>query len=171
MYINKWLFKDFDLKISNFNFQKTIPFCSFSDLDEPNYDLIASSLDILGYDKDMMVFIGQNAPSFGIHINPTDPLQYEQLLNSVQMSFIFDKLHDHKKYIIQSVLAGVMPICNINDTYTKFFGLSKKYGVVLTPQNIAAKVREILDKGRIYQYDIYWKSWNYHQQIKKWQDK
>ena len=47
----------------------------------------------------------------------------------------------------------------------------KKYSVDLKRDNIIAKIKEILDKGYIYQYDIYWKSWKYHNQIQKWNKK
>jgi hypothetical protein len=169
MYIKKWLFKDFKEDVVNYNYYKTVPFCTFSDIKNPNYPLIEETLDYMGYNKDTFVSIGKTTAPFGISVNPLNVKSNNELLNSCQMSFIFDESIDSTPFIIKSVLAGIMPIHSEEYMFSKKLGISK-YSTVLSPNNIIFKIKEILDKGNIFQYDIYWKSWNYHNQVKKWKN-
>lgn len=167
MKISKWLFKDFPENVVNYNYVKTIPFCAFSDTGQENYGMISDVLDSIGYNKELFVSIGKVVPPFGIHAFIEDNNQYNQLLNSCQISFVLQSDLSAKNDIIRSTLAGIMPICNKKFVFSKQLSL-QKYMVDNTVESISSKIKEILDRGHIYKYDIYWKSWKYNNQVKKW---
>lgn len=167
MRINKFIFKDFKEDIVNYNYIKTIPFVTFSDLENPQYDIIEESLNILGYDLDQLVIIGEKPSPFGFKVNPINNKDINELLNSCQFSFVLTDKTNEVNYLIKSVLAGIVPICNINHPLVKNLGL-KSYSTYLQENNIVDLIRKHIYNWHIIRYRTYWLSWKYHNQIKKW---
>lgn len=167
MRINRWLFKDFKENIQNYNYIKTIEFCTFSDLKNPNYELIGKVLDKMSYNKDIFISIGNTKAPFGVTINPQNNKEMNNLLNSCRFSFVLTKDILETKYLIRSVLAGIYPICNLNHVFVKQLGLLK-YATLPDEENILYQIGEILDKKHIFHYDIYHKGYKYFKLINRW---
>lgn len=167
---NQWLFKGFHKEIRNFNYLKSLPFCTFSDLKDPKYELIGNILDEIKFDRNKFINIGQSPGPFGINVNVSDTKQYESLLNSCQFSFIFTTDITETHYLIQSVLAGVIPICNANHCFIKRLGL-QSYATLPDRFNVLDKFGEIMYYKHIYHYRTYKLGWQYWNKIQKWQGK
>ena len=167
--LNKWAFKGFNRNVRNFNYLKTLPFCTFSDQKNPNYDLIEQILDYIKFDKNKFINIGQKQAPFGVTVYPSDEKQYESLLNSCQFSFVFTSDITETHFLIQSVLAGIVPICNFNHLYIKALGL-QRYATRPDLLNVLDKLSEIMYYQHIYHYKTYWLSWKYNNQIQKWRN-
>lgn len=165
--INKWIFKDFKEDIQNYNFQKTLPFCTFSSIKNIDYDLIGEVLDFLKYDRDKFISIGNIQAPFGITIEPENNHVLNQLLNSIEFSFVLTKDISEINYIIKSILAGIIPICHKDLLYLKQMGL-QEYSVYPFKNNIVDKILYMMYHKNSYHYNTYWLSWKYNNQIKKW---
>lgn len=170
MRINKWCFSNFDKDICNFNYIKSLPFCIFSDSSDPNYPLVGNVLDSICYDRDKLVVIGEQSPPFGYHLHIDDNKVYNALLNSCQFSFVLSPLIEDTPYLIQSILAGIIPICNEEHPYIKQLGLSS-YAVDVQKENILDKLVEIKYNQHIFHHKTYWLSWKYYNAVKKFRRK
>lgn len=166
MKLNKWCFYDFKEEICNYNYVKTIPFCTFSESSFQDYRLIGDVLDSIYYDRDKLVVIGDQSPPFGYHVVTDNDKDKNILLNSCQFGFALSPSIKDTNIIIRCVLAGVIPICNEDHPYVKQLGL-KSFSVDLDKQNIIDKLYEIKYNQHIYHHKIYQLSWKYHNRIKK----
>ena len=164
--ISKYFFSNFNEPIQNFHFYKTIPFCTFSDLEDPKYDLIERILDKLSYNKETFVSIGNKTAPFGITVNPTNTKDLETLLNSCQFSFCLTEKTGETDYILRSVLGGIWPICFYKHPYIKKIGLIR-YAVGLDYNEIVSKIKDCVDKRVINDYYIWCLSKKYHRQCQK----
>ncbi len=167
MIINKWFFQYFKSDIKNLNFIKTIPFITWSDLQNPRYELIESVLKKIGYNKDLLISVGQKPAPFGITILPENDDIYNELLNSCNLSFVFAETGKENDYLLKSVLAGVMPICDINHISIKRLGLTS-FAATPDVDSIENKLNEILDKKHIFQYRIWKLSQQYRRKYLRW---
>lgn len=171
MNINKWFFKDFTQDISNLRFLRTIPFCTFSDLKDNNYDLIAKLLDKINLDKNTLISIGIHQAPFGFTINPEDDRDLNVLLNSCKYSFIFTKRQDETNYLLKLILAGVIPICDSSHIFCKRLGLMSFATDCRRYERVLDKMCEIKYHQHIFNYRIALLSWKARNQWKKWQEK
>ncbi len=167
MIINKWYFQKFKEDIQNQNFLKTLPFVTFSDLQNPRYDLLAGVLEKVDFDKDTLISIGQKEAPYGLTLLPPDPKDYNLLLNSCRISFVLTDTMDENDYLIKSVMAGIMPICDKNHISIKRLGLTR-YSVEPNLNSIVDKLNEILDNKHIFKYHIWKLSQKYRRQYLKW---
>lgn len=170
MSVNKWCFHNFHEDVRNFNYMKSIPFCTFSDVSTENdYKLIASILDYIHYDQNKFISIGPTVSSFGISLNPDNVKDINFLLNSCQFSFVLSSDIKDTNFLIKSILSGIIPICNIKHPFIKQMGLSS-YAVDVSKQNILDKLTEIMYYPHIYHNRTYRLSWQYYNKIQKWKN-
>ena len=167
MNISKWFFVNFKSNLRNFNYLKQIPFCTWSDIKSTNYDLIAKILEKIDLDKKLLVSIGQTQAPYGITINPDNDKVLGQLLNSCQYSFVFTSRSDETDYLLKTVLCGVIPICNLNHVFISKLGL-KSFATLMDLENLVDKLVEIKYNQHIFKHRVSLLSWNYGQQLKKW---
>lgn len=167
MIINKWFFQGFKESVKNEFFHKTIPFCAFSDLDYPQYDLIESFMDSIGYNKDLVLSIGETKAPFGHTLYPDNPSDMNTLLNSCEVSFVFSNKIRDTNYLLKSVLAGIIPICNSEHLYVKKLGL-ERFSIIPNLENLHEKMSFIKKKSYINSYYIWSLSQKYLRQCKKW---
>lgn len=114
-----------DLK--NLFYLKTIKFAAFSDLDN-NYDLISEVLARQNVPSEMLISIGKEPPKFGIHFSDfSDKAVINELLNSVNFFFCFEKGDLTLPYIVASILSGSIPILNKKSWYDKIYGFTDFY--------------------------------------------
>ena len=170
MRINKFIFQDFNDNIVNYNYLKSIPFCTFSDNPSQDYNLIKEVLEGIGYDINKLVSIGKKVAPYGVSINPSEIEDKNQLLNSCQFSLVFGYSLKDSEYLITSVLAGIIPICNNQHPFIKQMGL-KYFSTSINKTNILDLLRKHMYYQHIVMNKIYWLSWNYHNQIQKWKNK
>lgn len=167
MYINKWFFKDFRAEIRDLGYVKQIPFMSFSDLKNNDYELIGRVLDRIHYNRELLLSIGQKQAPFGATVSPDNDKELNILLNSCAYSFILNKDITENHYLLKSVLATVIPICNINNCMINKLGL-KTFATQPDYENIISKLCEIKSAQHVYNRRIRLLSWKYFLQIKKW---
>lgn len=138
--INKWLFYNVDDDISNRNFLKTLPFCVFTDQDI-NYDLIEKVLEKAVFNKDLLVGIGSKTPKFGVHVNPLGE-SLDTLLNSCRFSLILSSKPSDAYFMVKSVLASVMPICDVRHPFLRQLKL-QDFAVEVNVDSIVDKLNDI----------------------------
>jgi len=169
MNISKWFFKDFKQDIRNLCYLKQIPFICFSDEKDINYDLIGEILDKVQLNRELLVSIGKKQAPFGMTVSPDDKT-LNILLNSSIYSIIFTKDIEETDYLLRSVLAGVIPICNMNHPYYKKLGL-KNFATLMDFENIIDKLCFIKYNQVIFNRRISLLSWKYRLQYNKWNKK
>lgn len=167
MVINKWFFKDFHNNLYNAFYTKTLPFCTFSDLKNPRYDLIEEFFNYVKLDKNILINIGETKGPFGMTINPNNDKDFNILLNSINIAFVFTTDIDETKYLIKSVLGGIYPICDINHVYIKKLGL-KKYAINPNLDDLLKKVTYFSKRSYGMSRNIWFLSQKYRRQVEKW---
>ena len=168
--INKWFFYNFKNDLQNLRYLKQLPFITFSDIQNPRYDIIEKIFDKINYNKELLVSIGENKAPFGITINPTNDKELEQLLNSAKYAFVLTDRADERDYLLKCVLCGVMPICDQNQRSIKKLGL-KSFATVVSYENCLDLLCKIKYYNHIYDYRINLLAWKYRLQLKKWNKK
>ncbi len=166
MIINKWFFCDFKKDISNLVYLRTLPFITFSDLKNVNYDLIGKILDTIHLDRKLLISIGKTQAPFGMTVD-LQGKQLNVLLNSAVYSFVLTDKMSETPFLLESVLGGVIPICNLNHVFIKRLGL-QSFATLPDYDNVLDKLCEIKYHQHIYNYRIALLSWNYRNQWKKW---
>lgn len=170
MRISKWFFKDFSRDISNLYFRKTLDFLAYSDLESTNYEVIGKILDTIGFDKNTLVSLGKKQSPFGVTVDIEDDETLNILLNSCRYAFVMTPKMDETNYILQTVLAGIIPICNLNHIYIKKLHLCQ-FATLNDYDNILDKLCEIRYNQKISEYKVSLLSWKYKNKLKKWNKK
>lgn len=166
--ISKWFFKDFKENISNLYYSKQLPFLCYSDI-STDYSIIGAILDRINLNKSLLVSVGKTQAPFGVTINASGD-DLNKLLNSCQYCFIMtDKIED-TNYLLKTVLANIIPICNKNHIFINQLGL-KDFACGNSYKEIINKLINIRQNQKIYDFKISLFSWKYNQQLKKWHKK
>ena len=166
MRINKHFFQNLDINTYSGCFVKTIPFCTFSDLKDPQYELIEKILNKIQYNKDLLISIGKKKAPFGVTVFPDDKKTLLDLYNSCQFSFVFTRDISETQYLLKSVLAGIIPICNEDHLYIKKLGLSR-YSTDITLFDIVDTLSHIKNNPMFETLKINQLSWRYNRAMNK----
>ncbi len=113
-----------------------------------------------------MVSLGKTQAPFGTTVD-IEGKDLNELLNSAKYAFILTKDIKETDYLLMSVLAEVIPICNINHTYIKKLGL-KNFATLPDEHNVLDLLTKMKICNKIYTYRISLKSWQFRNQWKKW---
>jgi hypothetical protein len=139
----------------------------YSDLDSTRYDIIGKVLDTINLDRNLLLSIGDKKAPFGITVNFKDDETLNTLLNSCKYGFVMTDKIEETNYILQTVLAGIIPICNMNHIFLKKLGL-ESMGTNNDFHNLIDKLGYIKYHNKIFERKISLLSWKYRNNYKKW---